>query len=101
MERPKIAAGKVIAEASETFGVSQEELTGPGRNRDVVRAREAIALVALERYAIRLKDIAGELQKSQDTASRWLSRAAARRRDDTGFAEMVDALDRRLATEEG
>jgi REP element-mobilizing transposase RayT len=101
LERPPLKADNLVTLACEKLGVSREGLIGPGRDRQVVRAREAIALVAVERYALRLKDIADELQKNQDTASRWLSRAAARRRDDTGFAELVHALDQTLARSSG
>jgi len=77
-----------------------EEIAGPARDREFVRAREVIALVAVERYEIRLKDLADALQKNQDTASRWLSRAAARRREEDEFAALVESLDQDLAVSE-
>jgi hypothetical protein len=101
LERPPLEPDDLVNLACEKLGVSREGLIGPGRDRQVVRAREAIALVAVERYALRLKDIADELKKNQDTASRWLSRAAVRRRDDSGFSELVDALDQTLARSVG
>ena len=77
------------------------DLTGPSQIRDVVRAREAIALVGFEFYSIRLKDIANALHKNQDTASRWLSRGAQRRREDDGFARVVEILDERVSSADG
>ncbi len=98
VERPKVGASEVIARACDVLETDRDCLASPSRERKVVRAREAIALVGFERYSIRLKDIAFELQKSQDTASRWVSRAAARRMVDEEFAKLIEVLDRSLAT---
>jgi len=97
IERPDLGAREMIGRACEVLETDREYLASPSRERKAVRAREAIALVGFERYSIRLKDIASELQKSQDTASRWLSRAATRRREDEEFAQLVEVLDRSLA----
>ena len=97
IERPEVGVREMIGRACELLETDRTCLEGPSRERKVVRAREAIALVGFERYSIRLKDIASELQKSQDTASRWLSRAAKRRREDEQFAQLVEVLDRSLA----
>ena len=98
IERPRVEAPGLISQACRVMRTDRKTLAGPSREREVVRAREAIALVGFELYSIRLKDIASELRKSQDTASRWLSRASKRRREDGGFAELVEMLDRSLAT---
>jgi len=97
IERPRIEARELVGRACRVLETDRESLEGPCRERRVVRVREAIALVGFERYSIRLKDIASELQKSQDTASRWLSRGALRRREDEEFTHLVEILDRSLA----
>ncbi len=97
IERPTIGVRELVGQACNLFGTDLESLASPSRERRVVRAREAIALVGFECYSIRLKDIAAELRKNQDTASRWLSRGALRRREDQEFAQVVETLDRGLA----
>jgi REP element-mobilizing transposase RayT len=97
LERPRLSAGEFVERACAVLGTSLSELASPTRDRETVRNREAIALVAVERYGVRLKHIAETLEKSADTASRWVSRAAARRRDDDAFDAVAKNLDRRLA----
>ena len=100
-ERPTVDVEKLVVHACELMRLDLDDLTGPSRERAVVRAREAIALVGSEHYSIRLKEIAAALRKGQDTASRWLSRAAKRRREDEEFKKLVDRLDCRVAAGEG
>ncbi len=100
-ERPRIEAPDFVSRACRTMKWRLVDLTGPSQIRDVVRAREAIALVGFELYSIRLKDIANALHKNQDTASRWLSRGAQRRREDDGFARVVEILDERVSSADG
>ncbi len=96
-DRPVRTADDLADEACRVMGQDREVVAGPTRVRPVVRAREAMTLVAVERYGIRVTDLARALGRNQDTVSRWLGRAAARRRRDPGFAEVVERLDRDLA----
>lgn len=97
--RRRLTADRLAEEACGVMGQDREVVAGPSRSRPVVRAREAMALVAVERYGVRVTDLARALGRNQDTVSRWLSRAAARRRRDPDFAELVERLDRDLAEE--
>jgi len=101
IERPRIDVATLVDLACVLTRIDREVLKGPSRERQVVRGREVIALVGFELYSIRLKEIAAELGKSQDTASRWVSRAAKRRGEDQGFAELVDRLDRCVVSSGG
>jgi REP element-mobilizing transposase RayT len=96
-ERPVLTADGLAEAACRVMGQDRDAVAGPTRVRPVVRAREAMTLVAVERYGIRVTDLARALGRNQDTVSRWLGRAAARRRRDAGFAEVVEDLDRRLS----
>ena len=55
--------------------------------------RDLIALVGIERYGVKVTELAAELGKSRDGVSRWCRRGAARRGEDPDFAVAADALD--------
>jgi REP element-mobilizing transposase RayT len=98
LDRPELSVRTLVAHGCSRLGVDIEDVSGPGRERELVRAREAITIVGVERYCIRQTDIAALLGRGQDTVSRWLRRAAARRGDDGDFADLIQDLDRSLAT---
>ena len=98
-DRPVLAAEQLVARACDVLEVDREDLAGQGQLRQIVRKREAVALIAVERFAVRAKDLAIALAKNQDTVSRWLSRAAVRRREDESFARLIDELDRELSAD--
>ena len=75
-ERPRLEAGDLLAGVGEAFGVTVEEMAGASEVRRVVRARELTALLAVERYGVRAKDVATALGKGADTVSRWLQRGS-------------------------
>jgi len=95
--RPALAAADLIRRACTTLGVEFERLRSLRRDAEIVRARETIAVVAVERYGVRVNAIAGLCGKPPDTVSRWVSRGAARRSADDGFRRSVEALDAALA----
>jgi REP element-mobilizing transposase RayT len=98
LERPRLSAEEMVARGCAAIGADRQAVTGTGRERAAVRSREALALVAIERFGIRAKDLAEAVDKSPDTVSRWLHRASARRREDSRFAELVRRLDVGLAS---
>ncbi len=74
-------------------GVDREALGGRGRHPDVVRARDLVGLVGIERYGVKVKGLADELGKSHDGVSRWYRRGTIRRATDPVFAASAEALD--------
>ena len=97
LERPKLDTVRFIKEGAAFLGVQVEDLAGRGRASDVVRAREMLATLAVERYRIRVMDIASEFNKSAEAASRMVSRGTGRRLMNTGFLDEFEELDRHLA----
>lgn len=75
------------------MGVATEEVAGRTKRPDVVRARELILTLGVERYGLRVKDLAAALEVRYDTASLWGRRGARRRRDDGRFGRRLDELD--------
>jgi len=79
-------------ERASIWGVSGDLLASRGKAPAIVRAREIIAIVGVERLGIKVKDVAVRLGKNPGSVSRWMVEAAQRRREDRAF----DAACRRL-----
>ena len=97
LERPALSAAELVERGAVFLGVQLEDLAGRGRASDVVRAREMLATLGVERYGLRVKDIAVEFSKSPEAVSRMVSRGIEKRRGDARFRKDLDALDRRIA----
>ena len=74
-------------------------LCGRGRAPEVVRMRELTGLVGIERYGVKVTELAAELGKSRDGVSHWYRRGAARRTEDADFAAAAEALDQAASKE--
>ena len=79
--------------ACEHLGCDREKLRARGRSPEVVRLRELIGLVGIERYGVKVTELAWELDKSRDGVSRWYRRGTIRRAEDSAFAAAEKALD--------
>jgi len=97
LERPALSAAEFVEQAADFLGVRLGNLAGRGRAPDVVRAREMLATLGVERYGLRVKDIAAEFRKSAEAGSRMVSRGIERRRGDAKFREEFEGLDQRVA----
>jgi putative transposase len=100
-ERPALARdlGEWLASAASIVGVGVPELGGRGKMTAVVRARELIAVVGVERYGVRVKALGERLGMSAGSVSRCIGRAAARRATDGEFARRCEDLERRLTAD--
>ena len=76
-----------------------ETLCGRGRAPEVVRMRELTGLVGIERYGVKVTELAAELGKSRGGVSHWYRRGAARRTEDADFAAAAEALDQAASEE--
>lgn len=92
---PELA--RYLESAAVAVGVSVAELGGRGKAPPVVRAREVIALVGVERFGVRIKAMAARLGMNAGSVSRWVVRGAARRTADADFAGRCLVLERTLA----
>jgi len=66
-------------------GTHGDVLGSRGKAPATVRAREIIAIVGVERFGVKVKDLAGRLGKNPGSVSRWMARAAQRREEDRDF----------------
>ena len=91
--RPRYTARNWLEIACTHLECDEEKLRGRGRAPEVVRLRDLIGLVGIERYGVKVTELAGELGKSRDGVSRWYRRGTARRAQDPAFAAAAEALD--------
>ena len=63
---------------------------------EVVRAREILAATGVERYGLRVKDLAACLDKHPVTATGWVMRGVQRRHRDSATAKQIEAFDEAL-----
>ena len=95
-ERPKLRTEEFLEEGARILGVPLEELSGRGRAKTVVRAREILAVTGVERYGLRVKDIAMGLGKHPVTGTTWVMRGVRRRRLEPAVEKEIEALDKGL-----
>jgi chromosomal replication initiation ATPase DnaA len=77
--------------------VAVDELRSRSRDREVVRARELLMLIGVERYCLRVVDLAQALGRSPDGMTKALARGVRRRKEQEGFLEAAERLDHALA----
>ena len=97
--RARFKADDWIEAACATIGLRRAELADRGRDPEVVRARDIVGLVGVERYGVKVKDLAECLGKSEDGVSLWVRRGARRREEDASFAVEAEKLDLALRRE--
>lgn len=95
--RPAIGAEDFVARGAEWLGVDMEELRSNRRGGEVVRARELLVVLGVERYRLKVKDLARVLLKTPDGVTQLNARGARRRNADAGFLAGLQRLDRELA----
>jgi hypothetical protein len=78
--------------------ISREEVASGTKRRDVVRAREILFSLSVERYGLKVKEMAADLQVNYDSASLWGRRGAQRRAGDDAFAIRIDEVDAAIAS---
>ena len=96
--RPTFGAGELIRRAAEALGVEVRDLRSRSRRADLVHARELLMVLAVERYSLKVRDVARELDKSADGMSQALARGVERRKRGGEFRAELDDLDRRVAS---
>ena len=95
--RPRVALEDFLARGAEAVEITLTDLRSRKRSAPIVEARETLAWLAVELYGFTVKKFAEALDKYQETASRLVSRAAARRVEDQGFNERIQQVDSAIA----
>ncbi len=97
--RPRYKAAEWLECARNHLGFDRDEIGGRGRDPDIVRSRELIGLVGIERFGVKVTELADALGKSRDGVSKWMRRGSLRRETDPDFAAAVEALDQAASEE--
>jgi hypothetical protein len=84
--------------ALDALGHTAEEVSGRGKRQEVVRAREVLMTLGVERYGLRVTEMAAILGARYNSACLWSRRGATRRQEDRTFAEKLDGVDAIIAS---
>jgi len=84
--------------ALDALGHTAEEFSGRGKRLEVVRAREILITLGVERYGLRVTEMAAVLGVRYHSACLWSRRGATRRQEDQGFSEKLDRVDAIIAS---
>ena len=79
------------------LGIDVEDIRSRSRGQDVVTGRELLLVLSVERYGLKVKEMADQLGQSPSGSSKALARGIQKRQCDAGFRKMLDDLDGRLA----
>ena len=79
-----------VVAAVNALDVGLGVLAGPRSGRELTRLREMLALVGVESYGVRVKDLAQRLNKNPGVVSRWANTGGERRAQDDAFRERVE-----------
>ena len=80
--RVLIEAGEFVARCAREVGVDVNSIRSRNQAQDLVRAREVVMVLGVERYGLRVNDLARAMKKSPDGMSKSLARAIQRRTED-------------------
>jgi REP element-mobilizing transposase RayT len=97
LERASLPTDEFLELGAQALRVPVARLAGRERTPQVVRARELLVTLGVERYGLRVSKIAAVLNKSPEGISRCLSRGVARRESDDEFRARLDEVDRLLS----
>jgi REP element-mobilizing transposase RayT len=85
--------------AAGALSVDLVELIGPRAHRSLTRVREMLALLGVERYRLRVKDLAQRLARDPSVVSRWVSIAGELRTSNGEFRESFERFAAKMRTQ--
>lgn len=95
--RPGIPVDQFVERGCEILGIDVEDIRARGRGQETVIDRELLMVLSVERYGLRVNEMADQLGQSTSGLSKALARGVQKRRSDPGFRKMLDDLDIRMA----
>jgi len=93
MTRPKVDLDQFLELGAAACSISLKDLRSRKRSEPIVAARMILTWLGVELYGFPVKEMASGLNKYIETASRWVSRAATLRVEDSGFGEKTKKVD--------
>ncbi len=98
-ERPRLAVEEYLSRACKALDVDVDELASRRREPRLRELRELVAVLGVEKFGQRVREIAAGLGKNPGSVSRWVTAAAERRSSDSGFAQRLRDFDEALLGE--
>jgi len=95
--RPTIGAEELVLRGAELLDVRVDDLRSRGRSAELVRARELLMVLGVERYGLKVKDLAKQMRKSPDGMTQTIGRATRKRTEDPEFRAQLNKVDHALA----
>jgi REP element-mobilizing transposase RayT len=95
--RPSFEAEEFVACGAKALGVEVSALQSRRQDQRLARTRELLMILGVERYGLKVKDLARELKKTPDGMTKTVARAASRRIEDGEFRGDLNQLDRDLS----
>ena len=97
-ERSLLDVETFIQRALDALGHTAVEVSGRGKRQEIVRAREILMTLGVERYGLRVTEMVAVLGVRYNSACLWSRRGATRRQEDRAFAETLDGVDAIIAS---
>jgi len=97
-ERQLLEVETFIQRALDALGHTAEEASGRGKRQEIVRAREILMTLGVERNGLRVTGMVAVLGVRYNSACLWSWRGATRRQEDRAFAETLDGVDAIIAS---
>ena len=96
-ERPHWSVDEYLARACRVVGMDRGALSARRKDDATARRRELITLIGVEVCCLRVKDLAEGMRMNPGSASRAISRASQREREEGSFHQQRLTLEARLA----
>ena len=91
--RPEVDVGTFVSKVSELLGLDEHDLRSSRRAVELVEGRELLMTLGVERYRLKVKELAENVCKSPDGMSQALARGVRRRAQDADFRKRLGDLD--------
>jgi hypothetical protein len=95
--RRHLSAAHYLDAASKALRIDASDLGGRRKGRVTTQAREALVVVGVEVFGVRVNDLARQLNMNPGSVSRVLVRAGERRAGSSEFARRCVRLERAVA----
>jgi hypothetical protein len=91
-----MSVNEFLEKGADWLEVELEHLVGRGQQEEVVRARELLATLGVERFGMKVEALAENLGKHPVTGSVWVRRGIQRCREDRAYRAKYESLDKAL-----
>ncbi len=98
-ERPRLAVEEYLERGCRALDMDVDQLASRRRDPELRELRELVAVLGVEKFEQRVREMAAVLQKNPGSVSRWVSAAAERRSSDPAFARRLRELDEMILAE--